>query len=847
MPRAKKATNSKPIAKSVASSIPSLEPAAKALADDASPEPTLPTDRAIESVSVQPSSAEASLVGDGSSQPGFVSELQEPADFSQVDSHVHSGVDSDVDTDVDMGIDRYVDMGVDRHVNSYVESDSDWATELTTQHSTQSAAIDLSDPQFYFNRELSWLEFNNRVLHEAFDPRTPLLERLRYLAIFASNLDEFFMVRVAALKQQLSGSPKVSPDRGTPDEQLRAIADRLRPLVAQHQRHFEQALRPQLTAKGIYLFNYGDLPSTTQEYLQQYFEAQIFPVLTPLAIDPSHPFPYISNLSLNLAVVVRDRETGISRFARVKVPNLLPRFIPLPAALSHRHPVIWAGVPIEQVIAHHLSMLFPEMEVVEHSLFRITRNAELGLEDSEDLLRSIEQELRRRQTGATALRLEIEASASLRIRHLLMQELELAEADVYHLQGLLRLRDLRFLSTLPLPELKYAHWSPIVSPALRRVHLRHPDEADSESTRLDREDIFSAIRRRDILLHHPYEAFSASVELFIKQAAIDPNVLTIKMTLYRTSADLAILNALVEAAENGKQVTVLVELQARFDEANNIQWARKLEQAGVHVVYGLVGLKTHAKVILVVRQEGESLRRYVHIGTGDYNPRTAKLYADVGLLSCCSELGSDLSELFNYLTGYSRQMNYRKLLVAPVNLRDRLVQLMQREAQFAQQGIHARMVAKLGAITDPTLIRSLYLASQQGVKIDLIVQGMCCLRPGVIGVSDNIRVISIVGRFLEHSRILYFHNGGQPEVYLGSADWMRRNFEHRVEVLVPIENTDLSQELQILLGTLLADNRHAWELQPNGRYIQRQPRSPEAEINAQRIFVEMARQSIVGS
>lgn len=689
-----------------------------------------------------------------------------------------------------------------------------------------------TEPQYYFNRELSWLEFNRRILQAASDPRIPLLERVRQLANFCSNLDEFFMVRIADLKQQLTtGNIRKSPDRSTPTDQLQAITAKLQPLVAQHHQYFEQTLRPQLAANGIHILNHSDLKPEQQQALQQHFEANIFPILTPLAIDPSHPFPHISNLSLNFLVVVRDEETRQTRLARVKVPRLLPRFTVVPP--PHDSSVLWAGVPIEQLIAHHLPMLFSGMNVVEHYLFRITRNAAFSLEEADDLASAMEQELRKRQVGAMALRLEIQSNTPTRLRALLMRELDLSEADIYETHGLTCLRDLRTLTNLPLPDLKAPAWVPTLPADLRRANQRSEDNPDCE-------DIFSAIRRRDILLQHPYHSFAGSVQLFISQAAADPAVLAIKMTIYRTSADLAILNTLIAAAENGKQVAVLVELQARFEEANNVQWARRLEQAGVHVVYGLVGLKTHAKAILVVRQEEETIRRYAHIGTGDYNPRTARLYTDVGILTCREEIGTDLSELFNALTGYSRQTSYRKLLVAPVNLRSSLVQLIQREIQHSQQHRHARIVAQMNALLDPEMIQTLYAASQAGVKIDLIVQGMCCLRPGIQGVSDNINVISLVGRFLEHSRIFYFHNGGQPEVYMGSADWMRRNLDQRVEVLMPVEDPNLSQELQAILGTLLADNRHNWDLQTSGDYIQRQPASDAAEINAQQIFMELA-------
>ncbi len=695
--------------------------------------------------------------------------------------------------------------------------------------------LDLSQPDYYFNRDLSWIEYNNRILHEAFDPRTPLLERLNFMAIFYSNLDEFFMVRVAALKQQAAEAESIAAS-----DPLVAIAERLRPMVEQQQRHFEQALLPQLAAQGIHLLSHASLNPDQQAYLAQYFRETIFPVLTPLAIDASHPFPYIANLSLNLAVVVQDSQGGAARFARVDVPALLPRFVPLPAdlqtSLQGQHQPVWVGVPIEQVIAHHLPLLFYGMTVQAQYAFRITRNAEVELEDEPlDLLRAVEQELRRRRVGATALRLEIEATAPAWIRRTLIQALELTAADIYQTQGLLALQDLRTLAALPLPQLKYAPWTAPVPPSLRAAQ---PSAQPSAQPQYDR--VFSVIRQGDRLLHHPYDSFAASVQLFLAEAAADPQVLAIKMTLYRTSANSPILQSLIAAAENGKQVAVLIELQARFDEANNIFWARQLEQAGVHVVHGLVGLKTHAKMILVVRREAGELKRYLHLGTGDYNPKTAAFCTDVGLLSCREALGADLSELFNALTGHSRQRQYRQLLVAPVNLRQRLVSLIQREAQAAQAGAPARIVAKLGALADPQMIAALYSASQAGVKIDLIVQNVCTLRPGLPGVSDNISVISLVGRFLEHSRILYFHNRGAEETYIGSADWMTHSLNRRVEVMTPVQDPALSKDLQEILGILLADNRHAWELRPTGRYVQRRPRSARSEINAQKILMEMA-------
>ena len=711
-----------------------------------------------------------------------------------------------------------------------------------------SEEINLSNPQHYFSREMSWLEFNNRVLHEAFDPRTPLLERLKFMAIYSSNLDEYFMVRVAALKEQVEAQvSNLSADGRTPQEHLEMIYQRLRPTVEKQHHHFEQVLRPQLAAQGIHLLDYIDLNQEQRTHLQTYFEEQVFPVLTPLAIDPSHPFPYISSLSLNLAVVVKDTITGEELFARVKVPKVLPRFIQLPietqglpASMPKSCPTVWAGVPLEQVIAHNLDPLFPGMKIQEYYPFRITRNADLELEDdeAEDLMLAIEQELRKRRFGGSVVRIELQPSMPEGIRKMLMQEMGLTASDVYEVEGLLSLRDLFGLTDLPVPELKDPPWSPVTPPRLKRVN-----ETAIENLAESEEDFFSVIRKQDLLVHHPYDSFSRSVQRFIAEAAHDPDVLAIKMTLYRTSGDSPIVSALIAAAENGKQVAALVELKARFDEENNILWARKLESAGVHVVYGLVGLKTHTKLVLVVRREAGKIRRYVHIGTGNYNPKTARLYTDLGMFSCRNELGADLTELFNYLTGYSRQQSYRKLLVAPVNLRDRLLAMIHREIEHQRNGGHGRIVAKMNALVDPRLIAALYEASQAGVSVDLIVRGICCLRPGVKEISENIRVVSIVGRFLEHSRIFYFHNNGQEEIFMGSADWMPRNLDRRVEAVVPIADPDLLKDLQEILGIMLADNRHAWDLQPDGRYVQRRPTDGSPEQSSQNIFMEMTRQA----
>lgn len=713
--------------------------------------------------------------------------------------------------------------------------------------------INLKDSQYYFNRELSWLEFNYRVLHEALDSRTPLLERLKFLAIFSSNLDEFFMVRVAGLKQQVDAKvSKLTPDGRTPQEQLDAISDRLHPMVVEQHRHFQQQIRPLLVANNIHILDYIDLNQEQRLYMQSYFEEQIFPVLTPLAVDPGHPFPYISNLSLNLAVVIKDPETDEEFFARIKVPKVLPRFISLPldplnrnqnkSSVSGKHPS-YQFVPLEQVIAHNLEFLFPGMNIQEYHLFRITRDADLELQEIEadDLLLAIEKELRKRRFGGSVVRLEIPVDLPEDIREMLMRELAVKESDVYEVEGLLNLGDLMSFLGLPRPELKDKSWNPVVPPRLRRLTDLPVDGVDLEID--EGEDLFTLIRQKDLLLHHPYYSFSSSVQRFIMQAAYDPNVLAIKMTLYRTSGDSPIINALITAAENGKQVAALVELKARFDEENNIQWARKLEKAGVHVVYGLVGLKTHTKIAMVVRREEEHIRRYVHIGTGNYNPKTARLYTDLGLLSCREELGADLTDLFNFLTGYSRQRVYRKLLVAPVNMRQQMVSFIDREIEHANNGHHSRIVAKMNALVDPKMIRKLYQASQAGVQIDLIVRGICCLRPQLPGVSDNIRVVSIVGRYLEHSRIFYFHNQGHEQVFIGSADWMPRNLNRRVEAVTPVEDADLAKDLAEILGIMLSDNRQAWDLQADGIYVQRSPvDNKRGESSSQNILMEMAAQ-----
>jgi polyphosphate kinase len=695
------------------------------------------------------------------------------------------------------------------------------------------SSFDLQDPAWYFSRELSWLEFNYRVLHEAMDDRTPLLERVKFMAIFSVNLDEFFMVRVATIKQQIAaGVIKTTPDGRTPAQQLEAIGKRLRPLLHRQYQHFERELRPLLAEKGIHILNYFELNQEQRKYLQYYFEEQIFPVLTPLAVDPGHPFPYISNLSLSLAVVMKHPETGAELFARVKVPQVLPRFINIPPELSSEPEgqVHWTGIPLEQVIAHNLDALFPGMDIQECHTFRVTRNADIALaeDDADDLLLAIEQELRKRRLGGSVVRVEVHTTTPDHIVAMLKDELDLEDNDVYAIDGLLGLSDLFAIFSLSLPALKDPSWTPTLPPRLRCLD----DEDESK-------DFFKVIAERDLLVHHPYQSFTATVERFIHTAANDPDVLAIKMTLYRTSADSRLLKSLMTAAEKGKQVAVLVELKARFDEQNNIIWARQLEQAGVHVVYGLVGLKTHTKVILVVRREANQIRRYVHIGTGNYNAKTSRLYTDVGLFTVRPEIGADLTDLFNYLTGYSRQSAYRKLLVSPVNAREQFIGLIQQEMSNAQKGLTGRIVAKMNSLVDPATIAQLYEASQAGVKIDLIVRGMCCLKPGIEGLSENIKVVSIIGRFLEHSRIYYFFNGGNEQVLIGSADWMTRNLDRRVEAIVPVEDPDIAKDLHEILGIMLADNRQSWELQSNGSYLQRQAPAGGETISTHKIMMEM--------
>ena len=681
---------------------------------------------------------------------------------------------------------------------------------------------DLADPWLYLNREISWLQFNDRVLALAGDPETPLLERLRFLSIFATNLDEFFMVRVSGLREQVeAGVATRGSDGWTPTETLEAIGKYIGPAIEAQTRCFLEEVLPALEEAGIHLADVADLDRQDRDYLREYFQDQVFPVLTPLAVDPGHPFPYLSNLSLSLAVTVRDPASHRPLFARVKVPDILPRFVPLADGSTF--------VSLEQVMTAHLDQLFPGMVVVEAHPFRVTRDADIELaeDEADDLLMAVEEELRRRRFGAV-VRLEVAATMPEHIIRLLQRELDVDDDALLTVEGPLNLGDLSSLAdAIDRPELAEPPWVGTTQPRL------------SGSGR-EAVSMFDAIREGDLLVHHPYDAFSTSVERFLAQAADDPDVLAIKQTLYRTDGDSPIVNALIHAAEQGKQVAVLVELKARFDEASNINWARALEQAGCHVTYGLVGLKTHAKTALVVRREQGRIRRYCHIGTGNYNARTARLYTDMGLLTCDESLASDLTDLFNSLTGYARGTRYRRILVAPGGLRGRVVELIGEVANRHGPRRPGRIVMQMNSLVDAACIRALYAASQAGVEIDLIVRGICRLRPGVPGVSETIRVRSIVGRFLEHQRLWLFQNGRQRAFYIGSADLMPRNLDHRVEAVTPVSDPDLVDRLQEIIDVMLADNVQAWELGLEGTWQRRQPAEGERPVATHRLLRELA-------
>ena len=657
----------------------------------------------------------------------------------------------------------------------------------------------LTSPDRFLNRELSWLDFADRLVDLAADESLPLLERVKFVAILSSGLDEFFQVRVAALKDHVAaGLRKRSTDGRTASQQLTDIRSQCNRLLERADWVFTKALVPQLAAAGILLAAFEDLDRSEKEHLQALFEREIFPVLTPLAVDPGHPFPYISNLSLNLAVLVEDHSTREQRFARVKVPPLLPRFVPLEGGARF--------VALEQLIAANLPRLFPDMQIGRHHAFRVTRNADLDLEESEadDLLAAVETELRRRRFGR-AVRLEVDKEMPAELRELLLAELELTGEDVYEASAPLGLGQLWAIHAIDRPELHEPTWVPMTPPRLATA-------GDGPI------DLFSTMRERNVLVHHPYDSFATSVEAFVAQAADDPSVLAIKQTLYRTSDDTAIVSALVRAAEQGKQVAALVEVKARFDEQANILWARQLERAGVHVVYGLVGLKTHSKIALVVRREEDGLRRYCHIGTGNYNSETAKVYEDLGLLTADPEIGADLTDLFNYLTGYGRPTAYRRIVVAPQGMRSWVLGQIAEEAAAGPAG---RITIKVNGLTDPEVIDALYAASIAGARVDLIVRGVCCLRPGLPGCSERITVRSIMGRFLEHSRIFRFGDPAQADnarYVIGSGDLMERNLDRRIEVLVPVSDPELRDRLEETLEFNLDDDLQAWELGPDGEW-----------------------------
>ncbi|MGB8650398.1 MAG: RNA degradosome polyphosphate kinase [Mycobacteriales bacterium] len=660
-------------------------------------------------------------------------------------------------------------------------------------------------PTRFLNREISWLDFNARVLALSQDPASPLLERAKFLAIFATNLDEFFMVRVAGLiRRQETGLGVRSADGLNTRQQLHLIRDRARALAQEHARTFLDQVRPALAEAGIEILTWDGLPASEQLRLHGWFRERVFPVLTPLAVDPAHPFPYISGLSLNLAVLVRDPQSGAERFARVKVPDNVGRFVEVQGG----PPGSARFLPLEELIGNHLGQLFPGLEVIGHHLFRVTRNADLEVDEDrdEDLLQALERELSRRRFGPV-VRVEVGEHMDPHVLDLLVRELEVTTDDVVAVPGLLALSSLQELAAVDRPELKDQPFVPAT----------HPRLVDGEQPA----DVFAALREGDVLVHHPYDSFSTSVQRFLEQAANDPQVLAIKQTLYRTSGDSPVVDALVDAAEAGKQVVVVIEITARFDEQANIRWARKLERAGCHVVYGLLGLKTHCKALLVVRQESTGIRRYAHIGTGNYHPRTARLYEDLGLLTADPELGADLTDLFNALTGYSNQTEYRDLLVAPHGIRGGLVERIRAEAEHARAGRPSGVRLKANSVVDEQVIDALYAASAAGVPVDVVVRGICALRPGAPGLSETIRVRSILGRFLEHSRVLAFANGGDPEYWLGSADLMHRNLDRRVETLVRVKDPAVRERLGAMLDRMTADEVRRWDLDQHGAWHRR--------------------------
>ncbi len=727
---------------------------------------------------------------------------------------------------------------------------------MSNPHEDRQHHSDLHDPTLYINRELSWLDFNERVLQLGEDESTPLLERVKFAAIYTTNLDEYYMVRVAGLHDQIdAGVENPSQDGLTPSDTIAGIRERVLELGVRLSDCFEASLRPALAEQGVRVVGFEELDEEQRADLAQHFRRVIFPALTPLAVAPGRPFPYISNLSLSLAVLVRDPTGGETVFARVKVPTeILPRFVtvrspsvsasqtsqeggadvtapsPVTNAAPAPHGAGAAGttlVPLEDVIAHHLDALFPGMEIVDYDVFRVTRDADLEVsDDAADLLQAVEDELRRRRFGEI-VRVEVGTSCSERLREELVGLLGVREDEVYPVDGLLDMGALWQIVKLPgMPELRNTPYAPVTHPRL----VRHEGE---------RPDVFAAMREGDVLVHHPYDSFATSVERFVEQAVADPNVLAIKQTVYRTSDDSPLVPDLIAASERGKQAVALVELTARFDERMNIHWAKALEEAGVHVVYGQPALKTHAKCVLVVRREGDGVRNYVHVGTGNYHSATARLYTDFGLFTTDEQIGADVTDMFNNLTGYGRPLGYRKVLIAPAHLREGLIAEIDATIAAHSPESPGRIAMKMNALVDGHCIRALYRASMAGVKVDLNVRGICCLRPGLTGISENIRVVSVVGRLLEHSRVYTFERGGERTVYIASADLMPRNLDHRVELAAPIETPELRAELMDTLERAFADNQSSWELHADGTWQRRSPGPGERKRNMQIELMEL--------
>ncbi|MFB6310066.1 MAG: polyphosphate kinase 1 [Salinirussus sp.] len=693
---------------------------------------------------------------------------------------------------------------------------------MSDQHTED---LELTDESLYFNRELSKLAFTERVLHEATDKRNPLLERARFLAITTDNLDEFVMKRVGGLKQQiLAEVTETTPDGRTPVEQWREVLERIGPLLEQQARTYHEELRPALAEAGVEIVDYDALERGKRNDLDDYFETSVLPTLTPLTFDPAHPFPHISNLSLSLGILTRADDAPEPTFSRVKIPKNRPRFVRVGEETIF--------VPMEQLVTANLDLLFPNVEILEATTFRVTRNAEVRRKEevAEDLIEMVQEVLEERRF-AGIVRLEVEETASDRILDVLSTQLDIDTREVFRLPAPLDFSDLMAITDVERLDLKYPEWTPQPHPDLSRPRGEEP------------RPIFEQIRAQDALVHHPYHSFSDTVGRFIDEAAHDPDVLAIKAAIYRTASDSKIIQSLINAADEGKQVAVMVELKARFDERDNLEWAKKLEEAGIHVAYGTIGYKTHTKTTLVVREEGDNVRLYSHVGTGNYHSETAKRYEDLGLFTADPDIGQDLVKLFNYFTGHALHDEYRELLIAPGNMRERFVDLIRREADHAKAGRDARITAKVNRLEDPGIVGELYAASRAGVDIDLIVRDICRLRPGIEGISDTVDVISIVGRFLEHSRIFRFQNAGEPEYFIGSADWMERNLNNRVEAVTPILEKRLQNRLDQILETCLADNRNAWELQSDGEYVQRTPGDDESGRSAQEIFMEDARES----